>query len=151
MPDEVRLVNIKLVLILFMDSNNGHFYFSVGRLPSLETIESVMKMSPMIVQGIWDNKSPLLQLPHVTEDMQKFFMSKKRYLKTVQQFCQLKADDRRDIFRTLTDDQYKDILRVCNTMPLIDFQVRTEGRSVTSKWNFLIQVIISNLYFHSAG
>ena len=87
-----------------------------------------MKMSPMIVQGLWDNKSPLLQLPHVTEEMQKYFMSKKRHIRSIQQFCQLRADDRRDIFKSLSDDQYKDILRVCGTMPLIDFKVHTEGK-----------------------
>lgn len=36
-----------------------------------------MKLCPMIVQGLWEFKSPLLQLPHITEDHLKFFFSKK--------------------------------------------------------------------------
>jgi translocation protein SEC63 len=99
----------------------------IARLPSLDTIEAVMKMSPMVVQALWDNgKSPLLQLPHVTEDMQKHFMSKKRQIRSIQQFCEMKDEDRRSIFRNLTDDQYSDIMRVCASMPLIDFDVQTE-------------------------
>jgi translocation protein SEC63 len=31
----------------------------------------------MIVQGMWEFKSPLLQLPHITEENLKYFSSKK--------------------------------------------------------------------------
>lgn len=50
---------------------------SVNRLPSIETIENCMKLSPMIVQGMWEYKSPLLQLPYINDDNLKYFMSKK--------------------------------------------------------------------------
>jgi len=36
-----------------------------------------MKLSPMIVQGLWEIKSPLLQLPHIHEENLKWFSSKK--------------------------------------------------------------------------
>lgn len=49
----------------------------VQRLPSIETIENCMKLCPMIIQGLWEQKSPLLQLPHITEDNLKHFISKK--------------------------------------------------------------------------
>ena len=45
--------------------------------PRLETIESVMKLSPMIVQAIWDNKSSLLQLPNIEESQLRHFTTKK--------------------------------------------------------------------------
>ncbi|CAL8086529.1 unnamed protein product [Orchesella dallaii] len=98
----------------------------IGRLPTLDTIESVMKMSPMIVQALWETKSPMMQLPHITEDMQKYFMSKKRNISTVQQFCQMKDEDRRNILKGLSDDQYADVMKVCASMPLIDFKVQCE-------------------------
>jgi len=82
----------------------------------------------MIVQALWDIRSPLLQLPHVTEDMQKYFMSRKRQIRTIQQFCQLKEDDRRVLLKALNDNQYQDVLRVCSSMPLIDFKVQCEGK-----------------------
>lgn len=36
-----------------------------------------MKLCPMIVQGLWEFKSPLLQLPYINEDNMKYFISKK--------------------------------------------------------------------------
>lgn len=36
-----------------------------------------MKLCAMIVQGFWEFKNPLLQLPHITEDNLKCFLPKK--------------------------------------------------------------------------
>ena len=49
----------------------------ISRLPSLETIDNTMKLSPMVVQALWDSKSVLLQLPHVDEGMLRHFVDKK--------------------------------------------------------------------------
>jgi len=68
-----------------------------------------------------------MQLPHITEDMQKYFMSKKRQISTIQQFCEMKEDDRRGILKALGDDQFEDVMKVCGSMPLIDFKVHVEG------------------------
>jgi translocation protein SEC63 len=87
-----------------------------------------MKMSPMIVQALWEIRSPMMQLPHINEDMQKYFMSKKRQISSIQSFCEMKDEDRRVVLKSLTDDQYADIMKVCSTMPLIDFKVHVEGR-----------------------
>jgi len=98
----------------------------IGRLPTLETIESVMKLSPLIVQALWETRSPLLQLPHITEDMQKYFHSKKRQINSVQKFCQMKEDERRALLKILSEDQYQDVMKVCSSMPLIDYRVQCE-------------------------
>lgn len=57
--------------------NSNNFLILVQRLPSIETIENCMKLCPMIVQGLWEFKSPLLQLPYINEDNMKYFISKK--------------------------------------------------------------------------
>jgi translocation protein SEC63 len=49
----------------------------VKNAPRLDTIENTMKLSPMIVQALWSTKSPLLQLPHITESHLRFFETKK--------------------------------------------------------------------------
>lgn len=36
-----------------------------------------MKLSPMIIQAVWDNKSSLLQLPNVDESHLRHFVTKK--------------------------------------------------------------------------
>jgi hypothetical protein len=38
-----------------------------------------MKLSAMIVQALLNTKSPLFQLPHITEGHSKFFETKKVY------------------------------------------------------------------------
>ncbi|XP_066991282.1 translocation protein SEC63 homolog [Anabrus simplex] len=98
----------------------------IPRLPNIETIENCMKLCPMIVQAMWEYKSPLLQLPHITEDNLKYFTTKKRHIKTIQQFAQLRSDERRSILRHLSDEQYNDVMKVVGEMPYIDFRVRSE-------------------------
>ncbi|KAM8709167.1 hypothetical protein ACLKA7_016043 [Drosophila subpalustris] len=97
----------------------------VPRLPSIETIENCMKMSPMIIQALWEFKSPLLQLPHLTED-HLYFMNKKRHVKNLQQFAQLKPEESRMLLKNLSDFEYENIMRVLGKMPLIDFSIRCE-------------------------
>ena len=63
----------------------------IGRLPSLDTIEYAMKCSPLVVQALWDKSSPLLQLPHIVDDMLKHFHSRKRNIKTLQQLAKMKV------------------------------------------------------------
>ena len=50
---------------------------TASRIPRLDTIENMMRVSQMVVQAVWETKSSLLQLPHVTEDMLRHFVTKK--------------------------------------------------------------------------
>lgn len=45
--------------------------------PRLGTIENCMTLTKMIVQGLQESKSPLLQLPHFEEEHIRYCMSKK--------------------------------------------------------------------------
>jgi len=98
----------------------------IARLPSLDTVEATMKCSALVVQALWDKASPLLQLPHVEEDMLKHFYSKRRNIKTLKQLAQMSAEDRRTLLRTLTEDQYKDLLKVLGGFPNLTMTVTTE-------------------------
>lgn len=46
-------------------------------MPRLETVENCMKVSQMIIQGLDQKSSPLLQLPHIKPEMLKHFSTKK--------------------------------------------------------------------------
>jgi translocation protein SEC63 len=96
--------------------------------PQLETLENIMKLSPMIVQALWDKnkKQTLLQLPHLVENHLRHFVTKKRNICDIKQFVQTKDADRRSILRHLTDEQYEDVINVCASYPLIDMSVKTE-------------------------
>ncbi|KAI1286775.1 Translocation protein SEC63 -like protein [Halotydeus destructor] len=98
----------------------------IQRIPNLETLESAMKLSPQVVQALWDSKSPLLQMPHMTEDLLRHCTSKRRYIRNIEHLAQMKDDDRRTMLRNLSDDQYEDIVNVLGSMPLIVLDVRSE-------------------------
>lgn len=98
----------------------------IQRLPSIETVENVMKLCPMIIQGMKEFKSPLMQLPHINDDNIKFFTSRKRNIKSLQQFAQMKGEERRAILSSLSDEEYNNVMKVLGEMPYIDFQVRFE-------------------------
>ncbi|KAL0840491.1 hypothetical protein ABMA28_015733 [Loxostege sticticalis] len=98
----------------------------IPRLPTIETIENCMKLSPMIVQALWEYKSPLLQLPYITEDHLKYFTNRKKHIKSLLQLAQLPGEDRRQVLRFLNDKQYDDLMKVLGNMPYIHFQVNTE-------------------------
>jgi len=98
----------------------------IGRLPSLDTIEYVMKCSPMVVQAMWEKSSQFLQLPHVSEDILKHFSTRKRHIKSLTQLAKMKDEDRRSLLRTLTDEQYRDVIRVLSLLPVLSIQVTTE-------------------------
>lgn len=80
----------------------------------------------MLIQGLWEYKSPLLQLPHLNEDHLKHFVNKKRYIKSVQQFAKLSSDESRSLLRDMSDLEYENVTKVLGRMPLIDFSIRCE-------------------------
>lgn len=98
----------------------------ISKLPTIETIENCMKLSPMIIQGLWEFKNPLLQLPHVTDDHLRYFVSKKRPIRNLQQFAQLPAEESRAVLRSLSDFEYENVMKVLGRMPLIDFSIKCE-------------------------
>uniref|UniRef100_A0A1W7R9M8 Translocation protein SEC63 n=1 Tax=Hadrurus spadix TaxID=141984 RepID=A0A1W7R9M8_9SCOR len=98
----------------------------IARMPNLDTLESAMKLCSMIVQALWDNKSPLLQLPHVTEDMLRHFTTRRRNIRNIRQLACMKNDERRALLRSLSDDQYEDVMNVLSKIPIIEIDVRSE-------------------------
>lgn len=99
---------------------------SAQKLPPIETIENCMKLAPMLIQALWEFKSPLLQLPHLTEDNLKYFVNKKRYIKSLQQFAKLPAEESRSLLRDFTEQEYDNVMKVLGRMPLIDFSIKVE-------------------------
>jgi len=85
-----------------------------------------MKCSSLVVQALWDKASPLLQLPHVEEDMLKHFYSKRRNIKSLAQLAKMSDEDRRLLLRGLAEEQYKDLVKVLGSFPSLSMSVTTE-------------------------
>jgi translocation protein SEC63-like protein len=98
----------------------------VPRIPHLDTLENAMKLSRLIVQALWDNKSPLLQLPHITEESLRYFTSRKQSIRNIHQLAAMQDEKRRSMLRNITDEHYLDIMMVMSKMPLLDVEVRSE-------------------------
>ncbi|XP_018907486.1 translocation protein SEC63 homolog isoform X2 [Bemisia tabaci] len=116
-----EMINCVVQLIKFSYYSGGESKFIY-----IETVENCMKLSPMIVQALWEHKSPLLQLPYVTEDTLRCFNNNKRQIRTLIQLARLKNEDRRNMFRFLTDEEYEDVMKVLGRMPYLDFSVKSE-------------------------
>ncbi|KAI8482878.1 hypothetical protein Bbelb_394130 [Branchiostoma belcheri] len=97
----------------------------VSNLPRLETIENCMKLSQMTVQGLWDNKSPLLQLPHIREDNLRHFVSKRRNIRSIRQLATMDEKDRRALLRNMTDEEYEDVMEVIKNFPIVEMDVQS--------------------------
>lgn len=98
----------------------------ISRLPSLDTIEACMKMSPHIIQALWEAKNPLLQLPYVNDDSLRHFVTKKKPVKSIEHLVSLPAVERRHVLRSLNDEEFSDVMVVCSKMPKISMSVKCE-------------------------
>ncbi|XP_067674081.1 translocation protein SEC63 homolog [Haliotis asinina] len=100
-----------------------------GRLqqsPRLDTVENLMKLSQMIIQALEEKSSSLLQLPHITQDMLRHFVGKKRNIRTIRDLVSMKEEDRRSMLRGLNDSEYNDVMNVCAGMPDVIMEVTSE-------------------------
>lgn len=96
----------------------------ISRLPSLDTIEACMKLSPHIVQAIWEsNRNPLMQLPHITEESLRQFVTKRRPVRSIEQLVSLSPSERGHCFRHLSEEEYNDVMVVSRKMPHIDMEI----------------------------
>ncbi|XP_005098508.1 translocation protein SEC63 homolog isoform X2 [Aplysia californica] len=98
----------------------------VSQPPRLDSIENIMKMSQMVIQALDEKASPLQQLPHITPDMLRHFTTRKRDIRHIRDFVNMNHDDRRNMLRTLSDQEYKDVMTVCSQLPYLEMKVRTE-------------------------
>nr|XP_058967109.1 translocation protein SEC63 homolog [Pocillopora verrucosa] len=96
----------------------------VANTPRLETVENCMRVSQMIIQGLWDTKSPLLQLPHLSQENLRHFTTKKRSVRSIKQLASMKDEDRRALLRNLTGEQYEDVMNVCSMFPYVEMEVK---------------------------
>ena len=85
-----------------------------------------MKLSPTLIQGIWESQNPILQLPHVSDADLRHWYIKGRSVKSVQQFVSASQNDRKHIMRIFSSEEQNDILSVCFYFPHITMTVKSE-------------------------
>jgi len=98
----------------------------ISHLPTLDTVEAIMKMGPTIIQALWETKSALLQLPHLTEAKLRHCVVRGRSIRSIQQFVALNKADRHQMLKNFTPEEQHDIIQVCLSFPKISMSVKHE-------------------------
>lgn len=95
-------------------------------MPSLCTIENAMKLSQSLVQALWDHKSSLSQLPHIDEDVLRHFTTRKRNIRNMMDFARMADSERRSMLRSLSENEYDNVMSVLLKMPVLELDVKSE-------------------------
>jgi pre-mRNA-splicing helicase BRR2 len=80
---------------------------------------AAMELSQMIVQGLWDKDSVLLQIPHFTTDTVTRLRNHSSPVESIFDILELEDDVREQLLQ-LTNDQMSDVAMFCNAYPNID-------------------------------
>lgn len=115
-----EIINVGCQLTMMATSRGGL------RAPRLTSIENCMKLSQMVVQGLQEAKSPLLQLPHFEEEHLRYCISKKYKVRTLQDLVSLKDSDRRNMLRFLGEEMYEEVLGVLGSFPYINMETKLQ-------------------------
>uniref|UniRef100_A0A671NIP9 Translocation protein SEC63 homolog n=1 Tax=Sinocyclocheilus anshuiensis TaxID=1608454 RepID=A0A671NIP9_9TELE len=115
-----EMINVGCQLTMMATSRGGL------RAPRLTSIENCMKLSQMVVQGLQEAKSPLLQLPHFEEEHLRYCISKKYKVRTLQDLVSLKDSDRRNMLRFLGEEKYDEVMAVLGSIPYINMETKLQ-------------------------
>uniref|UniRef100_A0A1I8A4C1 J domain-containing protein n=1 Tax=Steinernema glaseri TaxID=37863 RepID=A0A1I8A4C1_9BILA len=118
-----------------------YFYGHVSRQPSLETIENVTRLLPMIIQAMWPRTSTLLQLPHISEYNLNGFKKQKVY--SCSDLAALHESKRRAVLHSFDDQQYEDICFVLESMPRLDISANFEVKGEDDKHNVTVGSLVT--------
>uniref|UniRef100_A0A673JM13 Translocation protein SEC63 homolog n=1 Tax=Sinocyclocheilus rhinocerous TaxID=307959 RepID=A0A673JM13_9TELE len=115
-----EIINVGCQLTMMATSRGGL------RAPRLTSIENCMKLSQMVVQGLQEAKSPLLQLPHFEEEHLRYCISKKYKVRTLPDLVSLKDSDRRNMLRFLGEEKYDEVMAVLGSIPYINMETKLQ-------------------------
>lgn len=94
----------------------GIMQISVARQWLLPAI-SCATISHLLVQGMWETHSPLLQLPFITPEITKHCVTGKRAIRSIADLLDMNDSERRNLLRTLNDEQYEETISIAQTFP----------------------------------
>jgi len=86
----------------------------------LKAALATMELAQMVVQGMWNTDSHLLQLPHITKEVAA--RCKEAGVEEIYDLLELE-DDKRDKLLGLDKAKLADVARVCNRYPSIEMDV----------------------------
>ncbi|CAM8964887.1 unnamed protein product [Rhodiola kirilowii] len=102
-----------------------------------------MELSQMVVQGMWEGDSMLLQLPHFTKELaKKCQKNPNKSIETVLDLVEMEDEERRDLLQ-MSRSQLLDIVRFCNRFPNIDMTYQIlEAENIHAGDDITLQVLL---------
>ncbi|KHJ84229.1 hypothetical protein OESDEN_16060, partial [Oesophagostomum dentatum] len=94
-------------------------FYTQTKVP-IETLDNLLRLQPMFVQALWPKNSTLLQLPHITEYNLPYLRKGRIY--SCGDLAALDSEKRRSLLKSLSDDEYRDVLVVLSSMPRLSIQ-----------------------------
>uniref|UniRef100_A0A3Q2XM63 Translocation protein SEC63 homolog n=1 Tax=Hippocampus comes TaxID=109280 RepID=A0A3Q2XM63_HIPCM len=116
-----EMINVGCQLTMMANSRGGQRFHA----PRLVTIENCMKLTQMIVQGLQESKSPLLQLPYFEEEHLRYCISKKYKVRSLQDLARLKDSDRRSMLHFM-GEKYDEVMAVLGSFPHITMDTKLQ-------------------------
>ncbi|GMR52909.1 hypothetical protein PMAYCL1PPCAC_23104 [Pristionchus mayeri] len=98
-------------------------YYTSTKIP-IETIDNLIKLFPMMVQGLWPKNSVLLELPHINDYNINYIRRQK--VSSCSDLAKLESDKRRQVLNSLSDAQYRDVIIVLTSMPRLHIETTFE-------------------------
>uniref|UniRef100_A0A0K0CUL9 J domain-containing protein n=1 Tax=Angiostrongylus cantonensis TaxID=6313 RepID=A0A0K0CUL9_ANGCA len=86
----------------------------------IETLDNLLRLQPMFVQALWPKNSPLLQLPHITDHNLPYL--RKGRVFSCGDLATVDSEKRRALLKSLSDEEYHDVLVVLSSMPRLSIQ-----------------------------
>ena len=93
---------------------------------------AAMELSQMIVQGMWNKDSVLLQLPHITNEIITKCHNSDPPIETIFDILELNDEKREEIFKNLSISQISDIAVFCNSYPNIELTYKLNLPTTTT-------------------
>lgn len=75
-----------------------------------------------MVQAVWGEAHPVLQLPWIDKDTLKHFGNGKKNVKTIADLVGMKDVDRRSLLRNLNDSQYDTLIKLAEATPVVSIE-----------------------------
>uniref|UniRef100_A0A7N6C2W5 Translocation protein SEC63 homolog n=1 Tax=Anabas testudineus TaxID=64144 RepID=A0A7N6C2W5_ANATE len=121
-----EMINVGCQLTMMANSRGEHQWATEHRPRHSCRSENCMKLTQMIVQGLQESKSPLLQLPHFEEEHLRYCISKKYKVRSLQDLVSLKDSDRRSMLRFLGEEKYDEVMAVLGSFPHITMDTKLQ-------------------------
>ncbi|KAM0927600.1 hypothetical protein ACQ4PT_002783 [Festuca glaucescens] len=103
---------------------------------------SAMELCQMVIQGMWDRDSVLLQLPHFTKELAR--RCQENGIESIFNLAQMSADDMRDLLQ-LPCSQLQDIIGFIKRFPNIAMAYEVcEGDDISAGGNVTLQVTLEH-------